>query len=246
MSNIWTIAKREYKLYFSSPAAYMVAFMILLVLGLIFYANIVAGSIQQFQQASAPGVQVIFGPMVTLFLFATPAVTMRLLAEEQRLGTLELLLTAPVRDWELVVGKWLGGFLFLMTIILITWVYPIVLNRLVNPGIDQGPLLTGYLGMALFTMALVAIGVAVSSLFSNQIAAFFATLGVYLLLWLVGMPAQAAGGGGALLAYLAFGDHFYNTLYQGIIQLSDVIYYLSVTALALFLGTIFVEIRRWR
>lgn len=246
MRNIWTIAKREYKLYFGSPAAYMVAFMILLVLGLIFYVNILAGSMQQFQQASAPGVQVILGPMVTLFLFATPAITMRLLAEEQRLGTLELLLTAPVRDWELVVGKWLGGFLFILTIILITWVYPIVLNRLVEPGIDQGPLLTGYVGIVLFSMALVAIGVTVSSLFSNQIAAFFATLGVYLLLWLIGMPAQAMGGGGALLSYLDFSEHFYNTLYQGIIELGDVIYYLSVTALALFLGTVFVEIRRWR
>lgn len=173
MRNIWTIAKREYKHYFSSPAAYMVAFMILLVIGLIFYVNILAGTMQQFQQASAPNVQVILGPMVTLFLFATPAITMRLLAEEQRLGTLELMLTAPVRDWELVVGKWLGGTLFLFTIILITWIYPIVLNRMVDPGIDQGPLVTGYLGICLFSMALVAIGVAISSLFSNQIAAFF-------------------------------------------------------------------------
>jgi ABC-2 type transport system permease protein len=246
MRNIWTIANREYKLYFGSPAAYMVAFMILLVLGLIFYVNILAGTMQQFQQSGAPGVQVVLGPMVTLLLFATPAITMRLLAEEQRLGTLELMLTAPVRDWELVVGKWLGGTLFLFTIILITWLFPIVLNQLVDPGIDQGPLLTGYLGIALFSMALVAVGVAISSLFSNQIAAFFATLGVYLLLWLIGMPAQAVGGGGAVLAYLDFSEHFYNTLYQGIIELGDIVYYLSVTALALFLGTMSVEMRRWR
>ncbi len=246
MHNTWTIAKREYKLYFSSPAAYMVAFMILLVLGLIFYVNILAGSMQQFQQSSAPNAQIVLGPMVTLLLFVTPAVTMRLLAEEQRLGTLELLLTAPIRDWELVVGKWLGGFLFLATIILITWIYPIVLNRMIDPGIDQGPLLTGYLGVILFSMALVSVGTAISSLFSNQIAAFFATLGVFLLLWLIGMPARAMGGGGAVLTYLDFSEHFYNTLYQGIIELSDVIYYLSITALALFLGTMSIEVRRWR
>jgi ABC-2 type transport system permease protein len=171
---------------------------------------------------------------------------MRLLAEEQRLGTLELLLTAPVRDWELMVGKWLGGLLFMLTILLVTFIYPVVLNNMVDPGIDQGPVFTGYLGIILFTSALVAIGAAVSTLFSNQIAAFFATLGIFLLLWLIGMPAQAMGGGGGVLAYLDFSEHFYNTLYMGIIELSDIIYFLSVTLLALFLGSMFLEIRRWR
>jgi ABC-2 type transport system permease protein len=172
---------------------------------------------------------------------------MRLLAEEQRLGTMELLLTAPVRDWELVVGKWLGGFLFLLTILAVTWLYPIVMNQMVDPGIDQGPLITGYLGMVLICAALVAIGVAVSSLFANQIAVFFATLGIYLVLWLIGIPTQAMGaGGGELLRYLDFTEHFYNTFYQGIIDLSDVIYFLSLTALALFLGSVSVETRRWR
>jgi ABC-2 type transport system permease protein len=243
MRNVWTIASREYKLYFSSPAAYMVAFMILLILGIIFYANIAGSMIQQFP----PSIQGVLGPLTTILLFVTPAITMRLLAEEQRLGTMELLLTAPVRDWELVVGKWLGGFLFLLTILAVTWLYPIVMNQMVDPGIDQGPLITGYLGMVLICAALVAIGVAVSSLFSNQIAVFFATLGIYLVLWLIGVPTQAMGaGGGELLSYLDITEHFYNTFYQGIIDLSDVIYFLSLTALALFLGTVSVETRRWR
>jgi ABC-2 type transport system permease protein len=243
MRNVWTIASREYKLYFSSPAAYMVAFMILLRLGIIFYANIAGSMIQQFP----PSIQGVLGPLTTILLFVTPAITMRLLAEEQRLGTMELLLTAPVRDWELVVGKWLGGFLFLLTILAVTWLYPIVMNQMVDPGIDQGPLITGYLGMVLICAALVAIGVAVSSLFSNQIAVFFATLGIYLVLWLIGVPTQAMGaGGGELLSYLDITEHFYNTFYQGIIDLSDVIYFLSLTALALFLGTVSVETRRWR
>jgi ABC-2 type transport system permease protein len=103
MRNIWTIAKREYKLYFNSPIAYIVAFIILLILGIIFYANLQAGMIQGF----APGVDIILGPLMTLFLFGTPAITMRLLAEEQRMGTIELLLTAV--KIRLVVGKWLGG-----------------------------------------------------------------------------------------------------------------------------------------
>jgi ABC-2 type transport system permease protein len=243
MWNVWTIARREYKLYFSSPAAYLVAFMVLLVIGIIFYANVVDAMMQQY----APGIQVILGPLTTLVLFATPAVTMRLLAEEQRLGTMELLLTAPVRDWELVTGKWLGGFLFLLTLIAVTWLFPFILNIITEPGIDQGPLVSGYLGMALFTAALVAIGVAISSLFSNQIAVFFATLGIYLVLWLISMPSQAMGGmGSELLRYLDISEHFYNTFYRGIIDLSDAVYYLSLTALALFLGSLSVEARRWK
>ena len=243
MRNVWTIASREYKLYFASPAAYVVAFMLLLVLGIIFYANITGSIVQQFP----PSIQSVLGPLMTILLFATPAITMRLLAEEQRLGTIELLLTAPVRDWELVVGKWLGGTLFILTILAVTWLYPIVMNQLVSPGIDQGPLITGYLGVVLFCAALVAIGVAVSSLFANQLAVFVGTLLVYLVLWLISVPLQASGGqGGELLRYLDITEHFFNTFYQGIIDLSDVIYFLSLTALALFLGTISVETRRWR
>jgi ABC-2 type transport system permease protein len=243
MRNIWTIAKREYKLYFNSPIAYIVAFIILLILGIIFYANLQAGMIQGY----APGVEMILGPLLTLFLFGTPAITMRLLAEEQRMGTIELLLTAPVRDYELVVGKWLGGWLFLLTIIAVTMIFPFVLNTLVDPGIDQGPLMTGYLGLLLLSAALVAIGVAISALFSNQIAAFFTTLGVLLVLWLISMPTQIAGeSGGDLLRYLDITEHLYATLYRGVIDLSDVVYFLSLTALALFLGSVVVEMRRWR
>ena len=243
MANIWTIARREYKLYFVTPVAYMVAFMILFILGVIFYAELGAAMINQF----APGIESILGPLVTLLLFGVPAITMRLIAEEQRMGTIELLLTAPVRDYEVVVGKWLGGFLFILTLLAVTWIYPIVLNWLVEPGIDQGPLLTGYLGVALISGALVAIGVAISSLFSNQIAAFFATLGISLLLWLISLPSQALGGiGSQLLNYLDFSEHYYNTLFRGVIDLADIAYYLSVTILALFLGSVAIETRRWR
>jgi ABC-2 type transport system permease protein len=243
MRNIWTIARREYRLYFNTPIAYMVAFMILLILGYIFYVNILGAMVQGF----APGVDMLIGPMVTLFLFGTPAITMRLLAEEQRMGTIELLLTAPVRDFELVVGKWLGGWMFLLTIVAVTLIFPIVLNTIVEPGIDQGTLITNYLGIVLISAALVAIGVAISALFSNQIAAFFATLGVLLVLWLISLPSQAVGAvGGSLLSYLDISEHFYSTLYRGIIDLRDIVYFLSLTAVALFLGSVVVEARRWR
>ncbi len=243
MRNIWTIARREYTYYFSNPVAYLVAFMILLIMGILFYANITAAILQQYPAT----VQIVIGPLTTLLLFGTPAITMRLLAEEQRSGTMELLLTTPIRDWELILGKWLGAYFFVASVVLITWIFPVFLNQMIEPGIDQGLLISGYLGVFLFCSALVAIGVAVSSLFSNQIAAFFSTLGVYLVLWLIGTPAQAMGGAGSeLLSYLDFGEHFYTTFFQGVIDLSGIVYYLSVTALALFLGTISIEIRRWR
>lgn len=243
MRNIWTIARRELRLYFGTPAAYLIAFMILLILGILFYANLLAAAMSQ----SAPGVEIVISPFIMMLLFGTAGITMRTIAEEQRSGTIELLLTAPVRDVEFVLGKWLGAFLFMLIIVAITWIYPIVLNAFVDPGIDQGPLLTGYLGIVLICGALTAIGVSISALFSNQIAAFFATLGIYLLLWVIGAPSQVQGAtSGNLTAYLDFSDHFYNTLFRGVVGLSDIVYYLSVTALALLIGTLIVETRRWR
>lgn len=243
MRNIWLIARREYHHFFISPIAYAVAFAILLILGIIFYANIVGAMLQQM----APGMEIVFSPLVSLLIFTTPAITMRSIAEENKMGTLELLLTAPVRDWEIIIGKWLGGFLFLITILLITWLYPIVLNHLVSPGIEQGVLVSGYLGIILMSAAIIAIGVATSSLFGNQIAAFFATEGILLLLWVIGAPSQAMGMlGGSLLRYLDMSEHFYSTFYRGIVELQDIVYFLSLTLLALFIGKISIEVRRWR
>jgi ABC-2 type transport system permease protein len=243
MRNIWIIARKEYKGYFISPVAYAVAFLIFLILGYIFFSGILFAS---SQQQYVPDVTIILSPMIFIFLFTVPALTMRSIADERKSGTMELLLTAPVRDWELVVGKWLGGYLFVLTIILVTWIYPVILNRLIQPGLDQGLMLTGYLGVALATAAFVAIGVVVSSLFSNQIAAFFTTLGILLLLWIISNPAQALGpNGGAILSYLSLSDHFYNTFNVGVIELQDIIYYLSLTTLSLFLGSISVQVRRW-
>ena len=247
MRNIWTIARREYKQYFASPVAYLISFMLLLVLGILFYLNL---QVAQVQQGFTPGVNIILAPLATLLMLATPAITTRLLAEEQRMGTIELLLTAPVRDWELVVGKWLGAFLFLLTLIVITLIFPLVLNQLESPGIDQGPLITGYLGMVLLAGALAALGVWISSLFNNQIAAFATTMGVFILVWWILSAISQTGGqtGGAaqVVGYLDFSQHYFNSLIQGVMDLKDIIFYLSAIALSLFLGTVTVETRRWR
>lgn len=246
MRNIWTIANREYKLFFASPLAYLVAFIIMLVLGIFFYINIQAAALQQF----APGVQITLAPLSTLLMLATPAITTRLLAEENGRGTIELLLTAPVRDWELVVGKWLGGFLFMLTLIAVTIVYPLILNQLIDPGIDQGPVISGYLGVILLAAALVALGTAISAMFNSQIWAFAATIGLLIFLWWIIAPIAQVGGPTAanaeLVRYLDFSGHFYDNMLRGIIDLSDLVYYLSITALALMLGTATIEMRRWR
>jgi ABC-2 type transport system permease protein len=246
MVNIWTIAKREYNLYFSSPVAYMIAFVVYLILGIFFFLNLQVASTQQ---GYVPGAEITMAPLATMLVLITPAITTRLLAEERRLGTIELLLTAPVRDSELVVGKWLGGFLLMVTIIVITLVYPLMLNQLVSPGIDQGPLLSGYLGLILLSASMVAVGVFVSSLFSNQIAAFVSTLGMLIILWWVLSPiAQVTGPLGnnsELISYLDYSGHYFDSLLRGVVDLKDVVFYLSVTALALFFGTVSVEIRRW-
>ncbi len=243
MRNVWIIASREFRHYFISPIAYALATMLYLILGGIFFINVYFGL--QTGQINPDG-RMIIGPMVTILLFASPAITMRLLADEYRMGTMELLLTAPVRDGELVVGKWLGAYGFMIAILAVTWVYPLILHRMTSPGIDQGTLLSAYLGLLLAVAAMLAIGVFISALFRSPVAAFFTALGVMLGLWIVGGLSSGAGAGGQLAGYLSFVDHYYNNFYRGVLDLGDAVYFVSLTALALFLGARIVEARRWR
>lgn len=187
-----------------------------------------------------------------LFVFTIPALTMRLISDENRMGTMELLLTAPIRDWELILGKWLGGFLFTLTLIVISLIYPILLNKLVTPHIDYYQLAASYLGVILLAAAFLAVGVGISSLFSNQIAAFIATFAVFMFLyWMIGFPASfiqpspTQTGPREVLTYLSMSTHF-GELNRGIINLGDVVYYLSLTVLGLFTGTTAIEVRRWQ
>ena len=243
MQNIWIIARREFKHYFISPIAYVGMFAILLIIGVIFYLDLTAAITQRY----VPSPQTTIGVLLFILPFLTAAIMMRSIAEELKTGTLELILTAPIRDWELIVGKWLGGYMFIMIIVVITWIYPVVLNQMVKPGIDQGLLVSGYLGVTLVCATLVAIGIAVSSLFSNQIPAFLITFLIFLLLWFINFPSQLLGPtSGEIINYVVLRSHFYDSFFQGIIQISDIIYYISVTIFALFLGTVSIETRRWR
>lgn len=259
MRNIWTIAKREYDHYFISPIAYVVAFLILFTIGLIFAINLYYYIQNAFQfGGGAPDISSITGAFGFLLVLSIPALTMRLLADEARMGTLELLLTAPVRDYELVIGKWLGGFLFIVSVLTVTLIYPIILNGLVfgsvtilpplvSPGIDRQLMLSSYLGVILVAASFLALGVGISAIFTNQIAAFFVTLSTFVFLWwLIGFPGNVLqGSSGDVFRYLSMQTHFYEAFNQGRIQLTDIVYFVSLIALGLFTGTTAVEIRRW-
>jgi ABC-2 type transport system permease protein len=249
MRNIWTIAKREYNHYFISPIAYVVAFIILITLG-IYFAYIVGIVSQQalFGGTTVPDITPINWLFVFLLVFTTPAVTMRSLSDEARTGTLELLLTAPIRDYELVIGKWLGGLLFILSILAVTLVYPIILHfGLVAPGVDQQLMLSSYLGVILAAAAFLALGVGVSAIFTNQIAAFFTTFGIFFIIWfMTGLFSNLVQGSGTqVFQYLNLSSHF-DAFNSGSITRSDLVYFLSLIALGLFTGTTAVEIRRWR
>jgi ABC-2 type transport system permease protein len=253
MRNVWTIARREYSQYFNTPVSYAVACAILLVVGLIFALQVFAAyqsALQggQFGAGPAPDASNITGVFAFMLVLSAPALTMRLISDENRMGTLELLLTAPVQDWELVVGKWLSSLLFLLTVLAVTLIFPLMLNFfLVSPGIDQGLMMSAYLGVILVSAAFLGVGVGISSLFSNQIASFFVTLMLFVVFWwLFGFLAQSLQGpASALFSYLDMGGHFNNALNRGVVNPADVIYFLSVTVFGLFIGTASVEARRW-
>ncbi len=259
MRNIWTIAKREYDHYFISPIAYVVAFMILITLGIYFTVIVGATAQQAFSGAPAPDVTPINWLFVFLLVFTTPAITMRSLSDEARTGTLELLLTAPIRDFELVLGKWLGGLLFILSILAVTLIFPIILNgvaigkvtilpSLVSPGIDRQLMLSSYVGVILAAASFLALGVGISAIFTNQIAAFFATFALFFILWFMMnlFTNLVQGSGSEIFNYLNMSAHFTDAFNTGSVKLTDIVYFISLIALGLFTGTTAVEVRRWR
>ncbi len=247
MRNIWTIAKREFNYYWVSPVAYVVTAIFLIVLGLI-YSNYLGGTM--FRGGAPDPVRWVLSPFVTLTLFLMPALTMRAFTEEQRSGTIELLMTAPVREWELVLGKWLAAMAFAGAIVIITLLYAVITNNYTQPALHRDSLLVAYAGILLFIGAVLAIGVFVSTLFSNQIAALFTTFGITVTLWLLGPALQNQGGEGSAFAtvaeYLNISARYYDSFFVGTVSLRDLIYFLSLISLFLFLAARTIESRRWR
>ncbi len=236
MKTILTIARRELNSYFASPIAYVVAAAFLVVTGFLFYL-ILAYS----REASLRG---IFANMSVLLLLVAPALTMRLLAEEQRSGTIELLLTAPVRDFEVVLGKFLGGLGLIAAMLALTLYYPLVLFLYGSP--EKGHIISGYLGVLLLSAAFVAIGLFASSLTANQIVAAVVTFMILLLLWLIGAAADIASPPIAdIFRYMSI-ERYYDDFTRGVVDSKAVVYFASVMVVFLFATVRSLETRRWR
>lgn len=254
LRNIWTIARRDFMAYFTSPIAYIVIAAFLFIMGWMFFNNLNHFVMQnmQFQQFNMGKsisitdgiVQPLYGNMNVILLFLLPFVTMRLFAEEKKQHTIELLLTAPVSLWEIVLGKYLSGLLLLAVMVGLTAVYPILLAITGSP--DIGPLVTNLLGTFLMAASVLAIGVLCSAFTENQIVAGALTLGAGLFFWLVSWATQTAGPViGELLGYLSLISH-YNNFAKGLLTSSDVLYYLSFIGVGLFLTHRVLDSYRWR
>jgi ABC-2 type transport system permease protein len=234
--NVWAIATREMRSYFLSPLAYLVIAFFLFGAGLLFWLIL-----QSSREASLRG---LIQNVHVLFLFVVPMISMRLLAEEQRTGTMELLMTNPVQEWQIVVGKFLGSALLVLFMLIPTLLFALFLFIFGNP--DRGPMLTGYIGALLQGSAFLAVGLWASSLTENQIVAAVVAFIVLLTLWLSDNLGQALGGtAGQIIGYLSLVNHIQGFA-QGVVDSKDVIFYLTVIGAGLVLSTLSLQSRRYR
>jgi ABC-2 type transport system permease protein len=251
---IWPIYKKELRLYFTSPLAYVILTIFLVISGLFFWSIVAYFTRASMQAAMNPqmgrdlnvtdGVmRPLFDNMRVILLFLMPLVTMRLFAEERRSGTIELLLTYPVRDGAVLAGKYLAALSLYGVMIGAMLAYPAILASFAR--VEWGPLLTGYVGLLLMGAMFLAVGLFASSLTENQIVAAVVAFGILLTFWIVGWTAEFAGGSlGAVLTHLSILEHN-DTFAKGVLDTKDVIYYVNFTALALFLAQRSLESRRW-
>jgi ABC-2 type transport system permease protein len=252
---VWAIFKKELRLYFTSPIAYVIIAVFFFISGLFFWSIFDFFSKASMQSMMNPqfGRELnvtdgVFRPLLSnvtvILLLLMPMVTMRLFAEERRSGTIELLLTYPVRDGAVLVGKYLAALALYGVMLLGTVVYAGIIMYFAR--IDWGPLLTGFAGLLLLGATFLAVGLFISSLTENQIVAAIATFGVLLAFWIIGWSADSVGGTwGKVLSHLSIIEHF-DSFAKGVLDTRDVIYYVNFTILALFLALRSLEARRWK
>jgi ABC-2 type transport system permease protein len=249
MSPMLIIAKREFRSYFDSPLAYVVICLSFLLLGVAFFKDVeIMGLGFGFWRVDRSTLSRMFEivPILLAFL-VVPVITMRLMAEERRSGTLEMLITLPVKDSDVVLGKYLGALGMVLVLVLGTAIYPIVMFKFPwNLGpVDSGPIVAGYVGLILFSATTVALGLLISSLTDSQSIAFFITVFVLLSLWLLGKAASYFGGNvGNALNFVAF-DTRLSGFWRGLIDTRDVVFFLSVTATCLVVSFRALERRKW-
>jgi ABC-2 type transport system permease protein len=243
------IARKDLRSYFHSPLAYVIVAIFLLLVGWMFF-NLLSFFLMSAGQFSALNlgqkptlaenvIRPLYGNVNVVLLFVAPFITMRLLAEERRDHTVELLLTAPLRSWHIVLGKFLAGIGMLMVMVLSTLVYPLILQMIGTP--DWGVIFGAYAGLFLLSATYVAIGLFWSSRTENQVVAAILTFGTLLFFWLVSWASHRAGPVASdVLNYLSLIGHYTNFA-MGVIDSSDIVYYLSFAGFALFLTNLSVE-----
>lgn len=255
MKNIWSILKKEIKSYFSSPIAYVVIAVFLVLTGFFFYSALWWFNSQAIQMAQNPYYaqqmninQMVYTPlfnnMSIILLLMLPLLTMRLFSEEMKSGTDELLLTSPVSVAQIILGKFLAALVVLAVMLGLSASLSIFTFAFGNPELPQ--ILNGYLGLFLMGAAFIAAGVFFSSLTKNQIVSAILTFGALLLFWILNWAAYSASGlWKSVLNYLSIFQHF-DDMTRGILDTKDLVYYLSFAFFGLFLTHAVIQSRRWR
>jgi ABC-2 type transport system permease protein len=252
MRNVFAVAGKELRAYFHSPIAYHVMTFYALICGYVFYSSTAFFMVQTFRMEAMGGMgappmslneniirPILAGVMTVVLLFLIPLITMRLYAEEKRSGTIELLLTSPLTDFEIILGKFLGALILFALLEAITFSYFAVLFIYGNP--NAKPLFACALGFLLYAAALLALGMWFSTFTKDQITAGAVAMDVFLLLFLLDwVTAYSSGPVGRLMSFLALATHFDN-FSKGVINLGDLVYYLSVVAFGIFMTARSVE-----
>ena len=233
-----TIFQKEFKSYFNSPIAYIFIITFLLFSSWLFFRT--------FFLIGQAHMRPLFGILPWLFLILAPAITMRAWAEEKKMGTMEVLMTLPLKDYEIVLGKFLASFIFLITAVLLTFPLALTIYFLGEP--DNGTIVGGYLGACLMGGAYLAIGLFISSLTQNQIVAFIVSIVVCFAFLIIGEDIVLMSAPAILspvFTYLGLGAHF-ESISRGVIDSRDLLYYSSLIGFFLFLNTLAIESRKWK
>ncbi len=236
MHQVLTLAKKEFRSYFDSPIAYVVITLFLLIAGWQFSSTLFL--------SNTPDLRTLFSIIRFILLFFVPALSMRLISEERRLGTIELLMTLPINDWQLVLGKFLSAYLLIIVTLLLTIIHYATISLLGQP--DLGATFAGYLGLILVVGVYLAIGIFTSSLSQNQIVAFILSFAIVFVFFMLDkiiffFPGFLA----SILEYISIDYHF-NNISRGVIDSRDLIYYFSLMFLFLFLTVQSLESRKWK
>lgn len=238
IKTIYTLFKKELMSYFNSPIAYVFIGVFLVVGNWLFF--------NYFFLIGQASLRNYFGLLPWIFLFLSPAITMRLWSEEKKSGTIEFLLTLPVTDWQVVLAKFFSSLAFLFITLLLSVSLPISVAFLGE--VDPGPIIGGYLGSLLLGGAYLALGLFISSLTKNQIISFVSALLACFAAFVIGADFVLAGApqfAVPIMKFLGLGSHFYN-IAKGVIDTKDIIYYISFIFLFLWLNAQVIEKREWK